>query len=83
MTGREIGMHCVTPFHWNVKYENLVERRISSDMGAARPMIENCAPRVLAHHVHDAKFFFEPYTNDNIEDGLLLSLCRAAAYNPR
>ena len=82
MTGREIGMHCVTPFHWNVKYENLVERRISSDMGAARPMIENCAPRVLAHHVHDAKFFFEPYTNDNIEDGLLLSLCRAAAYNP-
>lgn len=82
MTGREIGMHCVTPFHGNVKYEHLVERRVSGETGATRPMIENCAPRVLAHHIHDAKFFFEPYTNDNIEDGLLLSLCRAAAYNP-
>lgn len=82
MTGREIGMHCVTPFHWNVEYANLVERRMAGDRSAARPMIENCAPRVLAHHVRDARFFFEPCVNDDVEDGLLLSLCREAAYNP-
>lgn len=82
MTGREIGMHCVTVFHKNVSYADMVERRISGENGSNRPSIDHCAPRVIAHHIHDAKYFFEPFTNDNIQEGLLLSLCRAAAYNP-
>ncbi|MBQ9394129.1 MAG: hypothetical protein IJU23_01255 [Proteobacteria bacterium] len=82
MTGREIGLHCVTVFHANMGYEDLVERRISGEGFNGRPSIDHCAPRVIAHHIHDAKYFFEPFTNDNIQEGLLLSLCRAAAYNP-
>ncbi|MBQ9818287.1 MAG: hypothetical protein IJM59_12600 [Proteobacteria bacterium] len=82
MTGREIGMHCVTVFHANLGYEDMVERRISGDCMAGRPSIDHCAPRVIANHITEAKYFFEPFTNDNIQEGLLLSLCRAAAYNP-
>lgn len=82
MTGREIGLHCVTVFHANMGYEEMVERRISGECLNGRPSIDHCAPRVIAHHIHDAKYFFEPFTNDNIQEGLLLSLCRAAAYNP-
>lgn len=82
MTGREIGMHCVTVFHTNLTYEDMVERRIQGDSSVSRPLIENCAPRVIAHHIPEAKYFFEPFTSDSIQDGLLLSLCRAAAYNP-
>lgn len=82
MTGREIGLHCVTVFHSNMGYEDLVERRISGEIMAGRPSIDHCAPRVLVNHINDAKYFFEPFTNDNIQEGLLLSLCRAAAYNP-
>ena len=82
MTGREIGMHCVTVFHNNSCYEDMVERRVVGDDASVRPTIEHCAPRVIAHHITDARYFFEPFTNDNIQEGLFLSLCRAAAYNP-
>ena len=82
MTGREIGMHCVTVFHSNSCYEDMVERRVVGDDASVRPTIEHCAPRVIAHHITDARYFFEPFTNDNIQEGLFLSLCRAAAYNP-
>ena len=82
MTGREIGMHCVTVFHSNSCYEDMVERRVVGDDASVRPTIEHCAPRVIAHHINDARYFFEPFTNDNIQEGLFLSLCRAAAYNP-
>lgn len=82
MTGREIGMHCVTVFHKNMGYEDMVERRIAGECLTGRPSIDHCAPRVIAQHITDAKYFFEPFTNDNVQEGLLLSLCRAAAYNP-
>ena len=82
MTGREIGMHCITVFHSNLSYSDMVERRIEGDAMSNRPSIDHCAPRVIAHHITDARYFFEPFTNDNIQEGLFLSLCRAAAYNP-
>lgn len=82
MTGREIGMHCVTVFHSNTSYENMVERRVTDDYLNVRPTIDHCAPRVIAHHIADAKYFFEPYANDDIQEGQFLTLCRAAAFNP-
>lgn len=83
MTGRAIGMHCITVFHANTTYADMVERRIPGDISLSRPPIESCAPRVLCHHFQgEAKFFFEPFTSENIQEGLLLTLCRTAAYHP-
>ncbi len=84
MTGREIGAHCVTVFHSHVSYEDMIERRIS---GGQQPrfLIDDggdlSSPSVWAPHIHDAKYFFE-YADGDIQEGLFLALCRAAAHNP-
>ena len=84
MTGREIGMHCVTVFHKNSCYADMVESRISGDWmsSTSSASSDRSAPRVIAHHITEPRYFFEPFTNNNIQEGLFLSLCRAAAYNP-
>ena len=83
MTGREIGMHCVTVFHKNSCYADMVESRIDGDWLPAQPnSSDRSAPRVIAHHINDPRYFFEPFTHNNVQEGLFLSLCRAAAYNP-
>lgn len=81
MTGREIGMHCVTAFHPSLSYGDMVERRIQGD-GNVRSPLDNCAPRVITSHLSEAQYFFDPFTNDNIQEGLLVTLCRNAAYHP-
>ena len=77
MTGREIGMHCVTAFHPSLRYGDMVERRAAGMPRATRLD----APAVVAHHIHDARYFFAESAAD-IEDGMLVSLCREAALNP-
>ncbi|MCL2325965.1 MAG: hypothetical protein FWC40_05645 [Proteobacteria bacterium] len=83
MTGRPIGMHCVTVFHPNTSYSDMVERRVEKNYPASmQSPIEHRAPRVIANHIQEARYFFEPYAGENIQEGLLMSLCRAAAHNP-
>lgn len=83
MTGREIGAHCVTVFHGNTSYEDMIERRI--DSGAPRFLISDggdmSSPVVNAAHIRDARYFFE-YADCDVQEGLFLALCRAAAHNP-
>lgn len=83
MTGREIGAHCVTVFHPHVSYEDMIERRITS--GQPRFLIDDGgdmdSPRVHETHLHDANYFFE-YSSGEIQEGLFLALCRAAAHHP-
>ncbi len=83
MTGREIGAHCVTVFHNNVSYEDMIERRIAG----VQPRLllddggELSSPLVHAPHVGEVKYFFE-YSDVDIQEGLFLALCRAAVHNP-
>ena len=83
MTGREIGAHCVTVFHPNVSYGDMIERRLST--GQSRFLLDDggdlSSPVVHATHIGSVKYFFE-YSDDGIQEGLFLALCRAAAHNP-
>ena len=83
MTGREIGAHCVTVFHHHVGYEDMIERRITT--GQPRFLIDDggdqSTPLVHENHIHDAHYFFE-YSSSDIQEGLFLALCRAAAHHP-
>lgn len=83
MTGRRVGMHCVTACHRNLRYEDVIERRMERDMPMSRAMIDDCAPRVIARYMNDEQYFFEPFGGTGVQDGLFLSLCRAAAYQPQ
>lgn len=83
MTGRDVGMHCMTVFHPNVSYSDIVERRVQGQgMASSQALNEYLRPRLITRGAQDSKFFFEAFSSDNYEEGLFMGLCRAAVQNP-
>ena len=85
MTGRPVGLHCVTVLNSGISYEDMIERRVDGAfIGKFEP--ENSGwiehPRVLTDHISQSRYFFDTEKVQHVEEGLFLSLCRSAAHNP-